>query len=187
MITRFSYTPLGGCCQSLLASYETQMMSDYISPLPIDTRIVSDPFTMTYIASLTNRIELIDNTVSPITSTYSSTQTVLAIWNHVFHANSSSEVFSALSSLNGLVPQDEKRFVNQIRRALNLSSFILVITSRTAYWLNQGNPLGWWALFPENTNVTNASIIPFMLAPQYFHLAYQIHQRVYIFSFSQNQ
>jgi len=181
LTARFTWVPEGANYSSLLTDYESKSMAEYISKLPEDTRIISDLFTMIYISSLTNRIGLVDVGMAPFTEQYKSTDSVTAIWNNIFHGNSSSEIYSSILKFKDIIPHDEKRFIQRIQKPLNLSKFVIIISGRTQWWLDNNDPFGWFPLFTHTYNATPTSVMRFF-DPAYFTLTYKIEGKIYIFS-----
>jgi len=184
-ISRFTTTPIGSEHRSLLTAYEFNAIESYISKLPEDIRIISDPFTMIYIASLTNRIGLVYRSIAPFAESYESRDVIFAIWNNIFHSKSSLESYRSIIDLSGTIPSDEEYFLERIQKPINLSRFIIVVTGRTAWWLDKGNPFGWYTLFPHNYTISPFHIVRF-LDPRYFNLTYKIDGKVYIFMVEKN-
>jgi hypothetical protein len=56
----------------------------------------------------------------------------------------------------------------------------VIVSARTAWWLDNGDPLGYYTLFPSSYSVALSDIIPF-LDPSTFNLTYKIDGKIYIF------
>ena len=165
--------------RSILTDYEERAIEEYISKLPQDIRIVSDPFTMIAFSSLSNRVGLVEHGIAPLTEQYESADTVSEIWKDVFHGNSSAEIHQNIMGLENVIPPDEELYVQRIA-GLNLSRFMVIVSGRTSWWLVQNDPLGYYTIFPWSYNVSLPQIIHF-LDPFYFNLTYTIDQKIYIF------
>lgn len=179
-ITRFTWVG-AGTYPSFLRDYESRAIDEYISRLPEDVRIISDPFTMIAFTSLTGRVGLVEHGMAPLGEQYKSIDTIMTIWNDVFHGHSSSAIASAIMKFQYSIPSDEERYVARTQTGLNLSKFIVVISARTSWWLDNNDPLGYYTLFPSY-NVSLSHIIQF-LDLSYFNLTYKIDRELYIFTF----
>jgi hypothetical protein len=177
-VTKFTWTG-GADYRSILTDYEEKAINEYIAKLPQDVRIISDPFTMIVFSSLTNRIGLVEHGIAPLTDQYKSASTVSTIWD-IFHSNSSLGIQQSIMKLQNVIPPDEKLYVQNTRTSLNLSKFMVIVSARTAWWLDNGDPLGYYTLFPWSYGVASSDINPF-LDPSTFNLTYSIDDRIYIF------
>jgi hypothetical protein len=180
-VREYSYVPIGSDHRSILSEYEIETINDCISKLPEDTRIVSDPFTMRLFTSLTNRIWLVDHSDVPVLASNQSQQTIYQIWNNVFHSNSSQTAYSIIKNFNSTVPYDETYFIQKTRKTVDLTNYVIVISGRTAWWIDHNDPLESYTLFPHTYNVTVSCLLPF-LNSQYFHLLYKIDRKMYVFA-----
>jgi hypothetical protein len=175
---KFTWTG-GADYRSILTDYEERAIEEYISKLPQDIRIVSDPFTMITFSSLANRVGLVEHGIAPLTEQYKSADIVSEIWEDVFRGNSSAEIYQSIMVLENVIPPDEELYVQRMA-GLNLSRFMVIVSGRTSWWLDQNDPLGYCTIFPWSYNVSLPQIIHF-LDPLYFNLTYTIDQKIYIF------
>lgn len=177
-MAKFTWTG-GADYRSVLTDYEEKAINEYIAKLPQDVRIISDPFTMIVFSSLSNRIGLVEHGIAPLTDQYKSASTVSTIWS-IFHSDSSLGIHESIMNLQNVIPLDEQLYVQSTRTSLNLSRFMVIVSARTSWWLDNGDPLGYYTLFPWSYNVTLSHIIQF-LDPSTFNLTYRIDGKIYIF------
>lgn len=182
--TRFTSTPVGSDYASLLTDYELETLKNCLSNCSEDARIISDPFTMIYLSSYINHIALIGASMPPYSK--QDEGVIIEIWDNIFHGNSSSEIHSRIMKLKDIMPDGEKRFNQRTEKPMNLSKFIVIVSGRTAWWLDHNDPLGWYTLFPHTYNVSKLHITHF-LDPRYFTLMYKIDRKMYVFLFEEKK
>jgi len=175
---RFTWVPEGAQYASLLADYEVEAVADYLSKTSEDTRIISDPFTMIYLSSYVNHIALIGDPMPPFNE--QSESTIIKVWQDIFHGNSSLAIYSNITSFKDTIPFSEEHYLQRIQRHLDFSKYVLILSGRTAWWLDNVNPYGYYPLFPHTYNVTSSHIAQFF-DPRFFTLAYKIDSKIYIF------
>jgi hypothetical protein len=135
---------------------------------------------MRLFTSLTNRIWLADHADVPALSSNETKETIRAIWNGVFHSKSSQQAYSTIMSFNNTLPYDEEYFIQRTEKSRNMTKYVVVVSGRTAWWLDNKEPLQYYTLFPHTYNATVASILQ-LADPQYFDLMYKIDQKMYVF------
>ena len=177
-LTRFTYVPEGAEHSSLLSDYELRAVNDFLLKTGENTRIISDPFTMVYVSSYINHIALLSSSMPPFTDQDKATLNI--IWHYVFQGNSSSEIYSNIASFKSTIPFSEEYYLQKIQRPLNLSSYVVIVSSRTAWWLDHEDCYGYYPLFPQTYNVTYSHIARFS-DPRFFTPAYQIEGKIYVF------
>ena len=178
-LNRFSYVPEGASQSTLLSTYELSAVSNCLSKYGQDVRLISDPFTMVYLSSYINHIAIASSSMPPFS--VEDNNILTAIWQNLFHGNSSSNIYSNISSLDSVTPFSEQLYLQRNPQQLNLSNYLIIVSGRTSYWLDQGDPFGYYPLFPQEYNVSFSQIARFY-DPQYFTLVYSIPDKVYVFS-----
>ena len=118
--------------------------------------------------------------MAPFADKYKSQKVISTIWYNIFH-NKSAEAYTTIASLKDVIPNDEQHFLERIQMPVDLSQYIIIVSGRTAWWLDKGDPFGWYTLFPQNYKVNTSHIIDF-LDPRYFNLEYKIDENMYIFT-----
>lgn len=177
-INRFTYAPEGATHASLLTDYELESIKNYLSKTNEDIRIISDPFTMIYLSSYINHVALIGDPMPPFSE--QSESILIKVRRDIFNGNSSLEMYSNITSFNGIIPFSEKLYLQRIQRPLNLSKYIIVVSVRTAWWLDHEDPYGYYPLFPQTYNVTSSHIARFF-DPRFFTPVYKIDNKMYMF------
>jgi len=177
---RFTWKPRDANFTSILTGYEHEAIDFIKNNVSSNTRIISDPFTMRLFTSLTNRQWLIEHLMNPIGFSEEGKKTVRIIREKILLAQESRDAFNSIQELKEIVPYDEKNFLERSRQNL-ADEFIVVVSGRTAYWLDVMDDIGTTQHFPYSYSVKLKHIRVF-LDYRFFDLIFKKNGQIYIFT-----
>jgi len=174
-----SYAPY----RSILPEYEIEAINFVRNYVPQEYRIISDPETARIFTSLTGpgRVYLLGFKYR-IESSCIETNIAYFIKYHIFLSNTSYESYQAIQLLKDIIIPEEKpflEFVNKSNHRLSLGKFIVIISRRTAWWIDKE---GVAINIREGVNYpVKQRHIRLFINKQYFELIYRIEGKIYIF------
>lgn len=180
---RFTWKPTGATFTSILTGYEYEAIDFIKNNVSSNARIISDPFTMRLFTSLTNRQWLLEHLMNPIGFSEEGKQTVRIIREKILLAQESRDAYNFIQELKDVVPYDEEMFLELSGEKLS-DEFIVVVSGRTAHWLDVMEDIGTTQHFPYRYNVKLMHLQVFH-DYRFFDLIFEKNRQIYIFAVKQ--
>ena len=181
-VVRYSWKPNFSPYRSILSEYELSAIHFIRKNVTTDCRIISDPLTMRFFTSFTgsSRIWLTEPEMIPGRSAPDDIETLHIVKREILSGYSSGQICKAIKEISTKIPHSERPFLEFTGlRAPN--RFIIVISGRTAWWIDKVQGIDLHPLSGVTYKVSERHIRIFLNNPSLFKLIYKHEPYIYIF------